>query len=62
MANLGLWFVYHLLSAQGAVGHVFVLLVAAGSFALLQHGRVPLPALVGLAALCGLAAELAGLV
>lgn len=62
MANLGVWFAYHLLISQGIVGQLFVLLLAGGSFALLQHGRIPLPALVGLAALCGLAAELVGLV
>jgi chromate transporter len=62
MANLGIWFAYHLLNAQGIAGQGFVVIVAAVSFALLQRGSVPLPALVAIAALCGLAAELVGLI
>ncbi len=62
MANLGIWFAYHLLNSQEIAGQLFVALVAAVSFGLLQRGSVPLPALVALAAVCGLAAELLGLV
>ena len=48
--------------AQGIAGQGFVVIVAAVSFALLQRDSVPLPALVAIAALCGLAAELVGLI
>jgi chromate transporter len=62
MANLGLWFGWHLLAGQSLAAGGFVLALALASFLLLQRGRLPLPALVGLAAVLGLLAAWLGLV
>lgn len=62
MANLGIWFGYHLLRGQDPFGLGFVLLLAVLTFAALQHGRLSTPILVGLAALAGLLAELTGVI
>lgn len=61
IANLGLWFGYHLLRGQGGPGLTFTLLLAALSFLALQRARLPLPMLIGFAGLSGMIAGHLGL-
>ena len=53
MAHLGYWFGQHLLAASSGLDRVFILLLAAGTLALLRPGRIPLPLLILGAGLMG---------
>jgi len=61
MANLGMWFGYHLLKSQAAAGVGLVMVFSILAFWALQRGRLSMPVLVVCAALAGLLAERVGL-
>lgn len=62
MANLAIWFGWHLLRDAEPWAAVFVALLALASFILLLRESLPLPLLVGLAGLLGWLADGVGLV